>query len=416
MTKREEKRRFKETYLDGTNDTKYIKVITDLEEINKILEYIYSQTVVLRGRPREKACLTQCSYLQWLDDRIIITCAGYDGSLRRREYGFWLNDKVESMIGGFEVFEELQSIDKQPHHSRMAKTPEQKAIMEELLATYTVRENGKLKSKHVYASRDLIIKPNLDKGEKHIEPLLYCYDRNSAYAAIARKIDADWWHPMWDVDEVPEGWVGFNPDKQRPMVHAGEPARIAFKLIPSPYTEWIDRVYQEKENAPKNSLERADAKQKLVAGFGAYENHNMFYRTLIVQTLREQMQELVDKDTYYVNTDCIYSLKPRPDLEIGTGIGQWKLQHTGAVRFPSAEFLYPSGKVKEAKFKSHKLKYTLDILEHKIKKITRSKEQCTISQETQLQETKSSARISSLSETISRLSTKYTVQGWEKQE
>jgi hypothetical protein len=38
---------------------------------------------------------------------------------------------------------------------------------------------------------------------------------------------------------------------------------------------------------------------------------------------------MVDEDTIYIDTDCIISTRPRDDLSIGIGIGQWKLDAHG---------------------------------------------------------------------------------------
>lgn len=380
-------------------NARYIKVIFDLEEINRILEYMYSCTNVIIGpRPRRGASLSTKSYIYLDKDKVILTVMGYDGCFRMREYGFWLDDRTESMIGGYDVWQDLESVYRVKSIKRIAKTDEEKEIIDKFTVSREVMNNKRKQKKHNLSAAELRYS---ESKEKRKEDNIYCYDLNSAYGAIARDKMPDFNHPTFDT-VVGKNEVGFNPEKGLLLAHEGEYAIVAFPLIDSPFREWIDKRFKEKQTAKKGSIEKEDAKAKLVKGWGYYENINLLYRAYIVNTLREYMMSIKDKNTIYINTDCIHSRVPRPDLELGEGIGQWKLEHVGKVSYPDAKYIDEKGRIKNPTQTKKKL-YEFNYIKRRIEK-------CTTLEKTRKQEKQSFGKILSLSEVISKLSTKYTMQ------
>ena len=57
---------------------------------------------------------------------------------------------------------------------------------------------------------------------------------------------------------------------------------------------------------------------------GYCQRYNPFLRAYVVHSCNEVIKQLIDDDTLFWNTDAIFSLKRRPELEIGTDIGQFK--------------------------------------------------------------------------------------------
>ena len=160
------------------------------------------------------------------------------------------------------------------------------------------------------------------------EDYLYVYDLNSAYAAIMmNKIPDTSTYTLHST--VHEDEIGFLLSDGLPMVHKGY-ADIVFKLMDSPYKEFARKYYDIKRNSTGDK--KAKAKAMLVYGVGYLQRHNPFIRAYIVNSCNEFIKSRLDDDSILWNTDAIYSRRKRDDLEIGTDIGQFKLEHEGLIR------------------------------------------------------------------------------------
>lgn len=377
-------------------DARNIKVIQDVEEINKILTYMKSQTNIIYAKRGADAGLSHNSYIYTDGKKVILTVMGYDGCLRKREYGFWLDERVESMLTGTEIWQEMNRVYYIKPLSRIAKDEEQEKVIRE----FDRKKKKRNKMKHNFAAIPLTFTKFM-KGEKRLKSKkqkVWCYDMNSCYAAVLRDKIPDFEHPMID-HVVQAGEIGFLPEEGCTLVHEGEFAVIAFPLIDSPFRKWVDEIYEVKKNSPKGSYEREDAKARLVRGIGNYENSNMLMRAYIVNTANEIMESLMDKNTILCNTDSLHSLVERPDLSVGEGVGQFKLEYVGEVSYNGHDYV----QIEKPKEKPKK-KYYLDFEELQIKENTR----CITSRKTQQQEKLLDVKTIPLSELISKLSTKYT--------
>ena len=187
-------------------------------------------------------------------------------------------------------------------------------------------------NKVIESARPLV---SYNKKFDNTEHYVYCYDLNSAYANVLKDkiIDTYNWR---EYDVVGDDEIGFNFDNNLSLVHKGEGvADRVYKLIDSPSKEYVKKYYDMKKNAPSGSREKKVAKAYLNYCVGLWQNHNPFLRAYVVNTCNEYIYKYIKKYKDIVcmwNTDAIYTTEPIAELEIGTEIGQWRLEYEGMFR------------------------------------------------------------------------------------
>lgn len=154
----------------------------------------------------------------------------------------------------------------------------------------------------------------------HKKTYCYQYDLNSAYLAqMYYKIPDT--RAVKDYDrEINEGEIGFIFDDELTLIDKpGLFAEIIFDLIDSPedVKKYCERWFQRKKDKVNG------AKHQIVDAIGYMQYKNPYMRSYIIHKCNYYIQSLLREDTILCNTDAIYSEVPR-DLEIGTGLGQWK--------------------------------------------------------------------------------------------
>lgn len=157
------------------------------------------------------------------------------------------------------------------------------------------------------------------------------YDLNSAYAAAMLKgwIDASQQPQAKIIDEETE--IGFDMDLQ---IQRSGYCLFVFKKMPTPpeIVEWVNKYYNIKKTTT-DKTEKLKAKQTLNFAVGMLQRKNPWLRAWVVASCNEYISNLLDENSLFWNTDSIVSRVPRPDLEIGTEIGQWKVEHEGQVAY-----------------------------------------------------------------------------------
>lgn len=152
---------------------------------------------------------------------------------------------------------------------------------------------------------------------------VYEYDLNSAYAAILLKDT----FPNIDKPVAPgvvkKGEIGFSINYD--IRHEGEFAPYIFKTMESPYKEYV-RKYYDIKSTTKDKNTKATAKAMLNYGVGYWQRVNPILRAYVVNSCNEYMKSIIDENTVMANTDAIFSLVERPDLQLGNEIGQWKVE------------------------------------------------------------------------------------------
>ena len=131
---------------------------------------------------------------------------------------------------------------------------------------------------------------------------------------------------------VEEDEIGFNTNFhfELKLVKPGSFATYRFKMKKSSkLQEWAWKHFKRKNSfkLAGKTKEADELKLAVNSALGVISNHNIFLRCYITDTLYQNMEALVDENTLIANTDSIISLTPRPDLDIGKGLGQFKIEY-----------------------------------------------------------------------------------------
>lgn len=90
--------------------------------------------------------------------------------------------------------------------------------------------------------------------------------------------------------------------------------------------------YESLLKTAENSEIKQYYKDQINHSIGNLRNHNPFLRNMIVWYSNEFIISKVDENTIWSNTDSIVSTVKRNDLELGSEVGQFKIQHEGEYR------------------------------------------------------------------------------------
>ena len=178
-----------------------------------------------------------------------------------------------------------------------------------------------------FSASPILYKNNKFEGQRH---QAYGYDLNSSYSFAMLK-------PMPDTSKHPrsgklnENEIGFSTDGDV-ITKVGKYATIIFPLMESPFKRFVETWYTRKKTA-KTPEEKQKAKDFLNMSIGYLQRVNPFIRATILYYANKLIEDLIDENTLYCNTDSIVSLVPRNDLKLGTNIGEWKIEHTGNFAF-----------------------------------------------------------------------------------
>ena len=157
----------------------------------------------------------------------------------------------------------------------------------------------------------------------------YSYDLNSAYSFAMLKPMPDTSNPRFN-SIVGKGEIGFRKGSLLiPVVTEGKYADVVFKLVESPYKDFVYKYFILKENEPHGSKERAKYKEILNMATGLLHRYNIFHRLMVLYYAKIYIQKFIDENTVYCNVDSIVSLTERNDLPISNKIGEFKLEHNG---------------------------------------------------------------------------------------
>lgn len=186
--------------------------------------------------------------------------------------------------------------------------------------------------------------PMIDYNEKYNNQRVeaWGYDLNSAYASVILQGWIDTTSgPMAKVID-PETEIGFDTDLD--IQREGFSIYVFKKMeTPKGLRNWVNIYYKKKKEA-KNRIDKLKAKQHLNFAIGFLQRKNPWLRAWVVSRCNEYIKSLIDENTLFWNTDSIVSRVPRPDLEIGLEIGQWKLEHEGVVAYKGNTYQWNNDK------------------------------------------------------------------------
>ena len=179
----------------------------------------------------------------------------------------------------------------------------------------------------------------------------YGYDMNSAYSFSMLEDMPDTSVPLRS-GQIKEGIeIGFeeilnpkNPEATMLVPKYKGFSLYIFPLMESPFKRFVEIWYSKKINSEPGSSERIKAKGVLNFSIGQLQNINPFLRATIIGKCNERINKLIDDDTLYCNTDSIVSRR-KLNLDIGTNVGQWKLEHEGKFAYKGFNYQWKNGDV-----------------------------------------------------------------------
>ena len=303
-----------------------VKPIT-IREANLILELLKSYPTAIKiiylsrydNYKEAKLNIAGFSYTKYAivkenDTSLWIETSYYEPKYRATRYICWLDDEIRPAISGLQCFNELQRWCFKAISAKKYNC----ALLDKLYDEVT--------GKYVCSAGPIIgYNPKYEKMELHD---VYEYDLNSAYSSVMLDKIPDVNKPYFN-SVVKKNQVGFMLDDSCSMIDKpGCYAQIVFDLIElSPkQKKYIENLYLKKEMAI-DELEHDNIKTMLNASIGYYQRYNPFVRAYIVHECNRCIKNIIDDDTILWNTDAIFSLKRRPELELGAKIGQFKEVH-----------------------------------------------------------------------------------------
>ena len=187
--------------------------------------------------------------------------------------------------------------------------------------------NGKSQISWILQASSPLLWCNVEKSGKLYHNCIE-YDMTSAYGwALTQPLPDTQKEPSFN-RIVKEGEIGFRLDGT--ITFKGS-ASIIFPLMESPFKRFVNKWFGIKRYG--TSEDKIKAKQMLNFCVGYMQRTNPFIRNTIVERCNMKMEELIDDNTLYCNTDCIVSLTPRNDLELGGGLGQFHIEHEGTFAY-----------------------------------------------------------------------------------
>ena len=156
----------------------------------------------------------------------------------------------------------------------------------------------------------------------------YEYDLISAYGwALTQPIPDTTAQPRFNA-LVKEGEIGFLLDG---TITFNSLANIIFPLIDSPFKKFVKKWFELKKS--DNKEESNKAKQMINYAVGYMQRKNPFIRNTIVNRCSMLIEQYIDENTLYCNTDSLISKVERNDLPIGEELGRFKIKHFGSFKY-----------------------------------------------------------------------------------
>lgn len=307
------------------------RVITKTSEVNKIIKLIsyYNLKVIKIGIGGDYRSmneylvkhpvptLSEFMIIEQKETKLYFSTRYYEH--KPTTYVFNLNGEDIFSVSGLKCFAEFSKCFKMPKASTY-NNPELDSWMNNERGCYSCSASPVIGFKKKYEGQEL-----LD---------VYEYDLNSAYATELLKEVPDLWHPLFKKNQkVKKGYVGFYINDALTLTQEGQYADVTFPLIETPKSlrdyclRWFDKKVKSK------GIEKLEAKAYLNLPVGYSQRYNPFFRSYVVHKCNLGILNKIDKDSIFWNTDAIFSLKRRKDLEIGEKIGQFKEKHFKIVRY-----------------------------------------------------------------------------------
>lgn len=296
-----------------------------IREANLILEVLKSYKINIiyiglnESYNQAKITINDFNYSRYAiikenDTNIFIETRYYEWNCKPTRYICWLDNIRRPSISGLQAFQAFQKNCFKAINACDYNCPELDKFWD-----------GETR-KYMCSAGPLIgYNPKYEMQELHD---VWEYDINSAYSSIMLDKVPDVNNPMFHT-VIGKNQVGFYLDEKLTMnTQEGCYAQVVFNLIELDDNKkaYIERLYLKKETATDDTSYN-EAKLMANAAIGYYQKWNPFIRSYIVNMCNKAILSLLDDNSIIWNTDAIISLKRRPELELGTKIGQFKEIH-----------------------------------------------------------------------------------------
>lgn len=156
----------------------------------------------------------------------------------------------------------------------------------------------------------------------------YEYDLVSAYGwALTQPIPDTTKKPRFN-GKVKEGEIGFLLDG---TITFSSIANIIFPLMESPFKGFVNKWFAIKKSGDKELAMKG--KQMLNYAVGYMQRTNPFIRNTIVNRCSNLIEELIDENTLYCNTDSLISRTQRDDIMLKDELGCFQIKHSGTFAY-----------------------------------------------------------------------------------
>lgn len=179
-----------------------------------------------------------------------------------------------------------------------------------------------------------------------------CYDRNKAYLATCRHLLLPLEY-LGNLYRCPKkGEIGFNTTGIPIYGPSDTRCKYIFEsgYLPS-LDKWVDNRIEALDNATTKEEKRTikDGINIAIGNLGNKDTErkciNRAIRNTIVYTMNKFIDDLIDDNTLYSNTDSIVSLTSRPDLKISDKVGDFKIEHKGDFTYVGTNYQWNEGEV-----------------------------------------------------------------------
>lgn len=193
----------------------------------------------------------------------------------------------------------------------------------------------------------LYVNPSFDG--KTVEGAI-CYDMNNAYGWAleqpipdtshlerARKLKDGEMGFLTAEDETSAGW-----GRKLVMAAPGTFAEFVFPIMESPYKKFVQKWFRERLHSDDPKI-KGKAKAVINESIGYLQFKNPFIRACVVERTSARIRSFMDADTIYSNTDSICSARERPELPVSAELGDFKIEHRGAVSVKGYNYQWNKG-------------------------------------------------------------------------
>lgn len=291
-----------------------------IEEFNKQLEIAKNICFAVFFEKYEKQSIRQNAYVYVANKYIYLTYKLYKQKIT---YKFNLNDEIKDDPNVLHIMSEINKV-----------SPVQK--VKDYLPEFEFNQEKFGDKKIGYRANIGSAKPIRNANFKKFggkATLAYEYDLSSAYGQFLKEDLPDLSTVRKNAVIENENQVGFI--RYGCTMHGfpglimittvGAECDFVFDLMKSPYANWCDKIMKAIADET-DKIKRDNLKNRFRIAVGQFQNHNPFWRAIIVEKCNKLINSLLDDNSIYWSTDSIVSSVKRDEEIMSTGY-IWKVKN-----------------------------------------------------------------------------------------